>query len=198
MTLTAANSFRGHWKGWTLKIETFLRPEMAMSKPRVPFGLQKNPLLGPLERGGPQIETFLVPPLPMAWVIDLPPSKSLSPSAIFKTGTLVILCTWVCCSCILCSMLCTGSYIQGTILPMVLPPPPSPSLPLHEKVNSLHPSALTLCSEQFRKNSNMKSTYYVRYDAPTVHNNSVRPNVSKWSYLFRIPIMALAVTFFHG
>jgi hypothetical protein len=29
--------YEGHWKGWALKIETFLGPEMARAK-RVPFG----------------------------------------------------------------------------------------------------------------------------------------------------------------
>jgi hypothetical protein len=32
--------YEGHWKGWALKIETFLGPEMARAK-RVPFGPKK-------------------------------------------------------------------------------------------------------------------------------------------------------------
>ncbi len=32
--------YEGHWKGWALKIETFLGPEMARAK-RVPFGAKK-------------------------------------------------------------------------------------------------------------------------------------------------------------
>ncbi len=32
--------YEGHWKGWALKIETFLGPEMAQAK-RVPFGPKK-------------------------------------------------------------------------------------------------------------------------------------------------------------
>ncbi len=32
--------YEGHWKGWALKIETFLGPEMALVK-RVPFGPKK-------------------------------------------------------------------------------------------------------------------------------------------------------------
>ena len=31
------HNYKGHWKGWALKIETFLGPEMARAK-RVPFG----------------------------------------------------------------------------------------------------------------------------------------------------------------
>jgi hypothetical protein len=33
--------YEGHWKGWALKIETFLGPEMARAK-RVPFGPKKS------------------------------------------------------------------------------------------------------------------------------------------------------------
>jgi hypothetical protein len=40
MILRGATSLRGHWKGWALKIETFLGPEMARAK-RVPFGPKK-------------------------------------------------------------------------------------------------------------------------------------------------------------
>jgi hypothetical protein len=32
--------YEGHWKGWALKIGTFLGPEMAQAK-RVPFGPKK-------------------------------------------------------------------------------------------------------------------------------------------------------------
>ncbi len=32
--------YEGHWKGWALKIETFLDPEMSPAK-RVPFGPKK-------------------------------------------------------------------------------------------------------------------------------------------------------------
>jgi hypothetical protein len=32
--------YEGHWKGWALKIETFLGPEMSQAK-RVPFGPKK-------------------------------------------------------------------------------------------------------------------------------------------------------------
>jgi hypothetical protein len=60
--------FEGHWKGWALKIETFLDPEMATSEASAIWA-QKSP-------------DFQGPPLPMAWVMDLPPSESLSPSAI--------------------------------------------------------------------------------------------------------------------
>jgi hypothetical protein len=34
--------YEEHWKGWALKIKTFLGPEMARAK-RVPFGLKKVP-----------------------------------------------------------------------------------------------------------------------------------------------------------
>jgi hypothetical protein len=40
MVLRGATSLRGDWKGWALKIETFLGPEMARAK-RVPFGPKK-------------------------------------------------------------------------------------------------------------------------------------------------------------
>ncbi len=40
MVLRGATSLEGHWKGWALKIETFLGPEMARAK-RVPFGPKK-------------------------------------------------------------------------------------------------------------------------------------------------------------
>jgi hypothetical protein len=36
--------YEGHWKGWALKIETFLGPEMARAE-RVPFGPKKVVLL---------------------------------------------------------------------------------------------------------------------------------------------------------
>ncbi len=36
--------YEGHWKGWTLKIETFLGPEMAQAK-RMPFGPKKLSIL---------------------------------------------------------------------------------------------------------------------------------------------------------
>jgi hypothetical protein len=32
--------YNGHWKGWALKIDTFLGPEMTTSKAK-PFGLKK-------------------------------------------------------------------------------------------------------------------------------------------------------------
>ncbi len=62
--------------------------------------IQANPLLGPLEGVGPEIETFLGPEIAMSdilaqksrnfqgphlsvvRVMDLPPSKSLNPSAL--------------------------------------------------------------------------------------------------------------------
>ncbi len=34
------SAYKGHWKGWALKIKTFLGPEMARAK-RVPFGPKK-------------------------------------------------------------------------------------------------------------------------------------------------------------
>ncbi len=70
----------GHWKGWALKTETFLGPEMATSEVLVAFRPKKS-------------RDFQGPPLPMARVMDLPQSQSLSPSATLITGTLVILCT---------------------------------------------------------------------------------------------------------
>ncbi len=59
--------YKGHWKGWALKIETFLGPEMARAK-RVPFGPKK---------------------------VEVAALKTLSISAIKTTGTLVVLCTRV-------------------------------------------------------------------------------------------------------
>jgi hypothetical protein len=74
--------YKGHWKGWALKIETFLGPEMAGAK-RVPFGPR---------------------------VMMLHPSKPLCISVIKTTGTLVVLCTRVLlCSvvvCFLCVVVC--------------------------------------------------------------------------------------------
>ncbi len=40
MVLRVQHHYEGHWKGWALKIETFLGPEMARAK-RVPFGPKK-------------------------------------------------------------------------------------------------------------------------------------------------------------
>jgi hypothetical protein len=40
MILRGATSLKGYWKGWALKIETFLGPEMARAK-RLPFGPKK-------------------------------------------------------------------------------------------------------------------------------------------------------------
>ncbi len=40
MVLRGAHHYEGHWKGWALKIETFLGPEMARAK-RVPSGPKK-------------------------------------------------------------------------------------------------------------------------------------------------------------
>ncbi len=37
---TVQHHYEGHWKGWALKIKTFLGPEMARVK-RVPFGPKK-------------------------------------------------------------------------------------------------------------------------------------------------------------
>ncbi len=71
--------YRGDWKGWALKIETFLGPEMATSKASAIWAQES--------------QDFQCPPLPMAQVMNLPPSKVQAPY--IKTGTLVILCTWV-------------------------------------------------------------------------------------------------------
>ncbi len=55
----------GPWKGRTLKIETFLGSEMASSAVSAIFA-QKS-------------QDFQGPPLPMARLTDLPPSKSVRP-----------------------------------------------------------------------------------------------------------------------
>jgi hypothetical protein len=60
--------FEGHWKGWALKIETFLGPEMATSEASAIWAQKSRDFQGP--------------PLPMARIMDLPPSESLSPSTI--------------------------------------------------------------------------------------------------------------------
>jgi hypothetical protein len=65
MVLRVQHHYKGHWKGWALKTETFLGPEMTREK-RVLFGPKK-----------------------------VEPSKPLSISAIKTTGTLVVLCTRV-------------------------------------------------------------------------------------------------------
>jgi hypothetical protein len=41
------------WKGWALKIETFLGPEMAQAKP-VPFGPKKVDVQFPKESNAPR------------------------------------------------------------------------------------------------------------------------------------------------
>ncbi len=53
---------------WALKIKTFLGPEMEMSNGSAIWAQKSH-----------DIQSL---PLSMAWVMDLPPSKSLSPSAI--------------------------------------------------------------------------------------------------------------------
>jgi hypothetical protein len=77
-----ANPFRGSfWKGWALKIETFLGPKMAISKASAICS--------------PKSQDFQGPPLPMALVMDLPLSKFIKSKCHIKTGTLIFLCTWV-------------------------------------------------------------------------------------------------------
>ncbi len=82
--------YEGHWKGWALKIETFLGPEMARAK-RVPFG--------PKKVNAPHN--------------DVAPLKIITYRAIKTTGTLVVLCTRVllcrvvvCCCVLLCVVVC--------------------------------------------------------------------------------------------
>ncbi len=55
-------------RGWAPKIETFLDPEMATGKASAIWAQKSRDFQGP--------------PLPLAQVMDLPPSKPLSPSAI--------------------------------------------------------------------------------------------------------------------
>ncbi len=72
--MLACIHYEGHWTGWcALEIETFLGPEMATSEASA-FG----PEMATSEASafGPKKV------LPMALVMDLPASKSLSPSAI--------------------------------------------------------------------------------------------------------------------
>ncbi len=73
--------YEGLWKGWALKIETFLGPEMARAK-RVPFGPKKVD----------------------APSNDVAPLKIITYHAIKTTGTLVVLCTLV----LLCTV---GGYV---------------------------------------------------------------------------------------
>jgi hypothetical protein len=68
MFLMGENHFEGDWKGWAVKIKTFLGPEMATSEGSAMWAQKSRDFHGP--------------PLPMARVMDLPPSKSLSPCAI--------------------------------------------------------------------------------------------------------------------
>jgi hypothetical protein len=83
MIFMQENPFRGLLDGWALKIKTFLGPEMVMREASAIWA-QKS-------------RDFQDPPLPMAWVMDFPASKSKIPSAIYckKTSTLVIFCVWV-------------------------------------------------------------------------------------------------------
>ncbi len=92
MILMRAKSISSAIGRWALKIETFLDPKWQQAK-RVPFWASKS-------------RDFQDPPLPTGRVTDLPATKSLSPSAIQKTGTLVILCTGVSVFCILNSVFC--------------------------------------------------------------------------------------------
>jgi hypothetical protein len=49
MVLRSAHHYEGHWKGWALKIETFLGPEMARAKP-VPLGPKKVEIVNKLSK----------------------------------------------------------------------------------------------------------------------------------------------------
>ncbi len=71
----------GKWKGWALKITNFLGPEIATS------------------------EFFRDHPFqcPSNWFA---PIKIIKSKHHIKMGTLVILCTWIFCSCILYSVFC--------------------------------------------------------------------------------------------
>jgi hypothetical protein len=75
--------YKEHWKGWALKIDTILGPEMAHTK-RVPFGLKKVKIVWPSP-----------PPPSNVPSNDVAPLKIITYRAIKTTGTLVVLCTRV-------------------------------------------------------------------------------------------------------
>jgi hypothetical protein len=65
--------YSGHWKGWALKIKTFLGPEVARAR-RVPFGPKK---VEPTPSNAPRN--------------DVAPLKIITYRAIKTTGTLIVI-----------------------------------------------------------------------------------------------------------
>jgi hypothetical protein len=70
MIFLQANPFREQVEGLGPENRDFLGPEMAMSEASVIWAQKSGDFKGP--------------PFLMAWVMDLPASKSLSPNAIWK------------------------------------------------------------------------------------------------------------------
>jgi hypothetical protein len=109
--------YEGHWKGWALKIETFLGPEMARVK-RVPFGAKKveirechlgpkkSRFSGPTPSNAPSNDVALLKTIKYNrhknnWYIG----SFMYPSAVVYCCVL-LLCVVVCC----CGLLCVVLY----------------------------------------------------------------------------------------